>query len=138
MTASDLVAVISRTPTLSGAAHTVQSKAHPSLDIEGAPMAHPWSKVRASLDIKAVFNATGCAADLGRIIRAAFVVGPCTALVLAPLAGLSRAHAGTSTACLPSAIKAALAKADAACGIKVISAHRPNARLPRTRHPPMS
>ncbi len=41
-----------------------------------------------------------------------------------------RAH--SSTACLPAMVKAALAKADAACGIKVISTFRPGARIATT------
>ena len=66
------------------------------------------------------------------------MVATCTALILVAMAGLSRARAGgVNTSCLPMSIKAALAKADAACGVTVISTFRRNARIAGTRHSSM-
>lgn len=89
--------------------------------------------VRARVTVKAVFNTTGCTADAGRIIRALIVVCASTAFVLAILGGLTRARA-TDASCLPQSIKAALTRADAACGIEVISTFRPHAVIAGTRH----
>lgn len=83
--------------------------------------------------VQAVFNVTGCAADLGRTARATFVVALCVALLLVAMSVLTRARAEVSTSCLPSSIKAALAKANAACGIRVISTFRRGARIAGTR-----
>lgn len=113
---------------------------------------------RARLHVEAVFNATGRAASLGGIVRAALVVGASTALVIAIMAGLGAARAGfddtpraghfphsfpqslslsyarhlaagADTSCLPAAIKAALVNVKAACGLTVISTRRPGARI---------
>lgn len=107
--------------------------------------------------VQLVFNAAGAPAGAGRIIRAMLVIAASVTLVLAMLAGLSRARAGyadhallsdpvislaiarhqaasASTACLPASIKAALARAHAACGIRVISTLRPGARIAGTNH----
>ena len=116
--------------------------------------------MRASLPVKLAFNATGRAASRGGIIRAGIVVVMSAALVVAVMAGLTRtakaadrtAHLGqqpfwslalafarhhaasTDATCLPASIKAALAKANAACGITVISTLRPGAHIAGTGH----
>jgi hypothetical protein len=116
-----------------------------------------------SLAVKASFNTTGARASIGRIVRAAVVVGASVALLLAVMASLGKARAGhddmprfpvtlahgvslsmarhlaarADTTCLPGAIKAALTAANAACGITVISTRRPGARIAGTGRPSM-
>jgi hypothetical protein len=122
------------------------------------------SKKSATLDlagrsrVEAVFNAAGAPADLGRTIRAGIVIALSVTLVIAIMAGLTgRARAGhddaaliertpfsqaftrhlsasANTSCLPASIKAALATANAACGIRVISTFRPGAHIAGTNH----
>jgi hypothetical protein len=120
--------------------------------------------MRARVRVQPAFNATGAPASIGRIVRAAIVVAASVGLFVAVMAGLGSAHAGfddgmsllkdramptislaiarhqaasASTACLPASIKAALATADRACGITVISTLRPGARIAGTNRPSM-
>jgi hypothetical protein len=49
----------------------------------------------------------------------------------------AKVRSTANTACLPYQIKAALEKVNQACGITVISTHRPGARIAGTGHPSM-
>jgi hypothetical protein len=77
--------------------------------------------------------------DWPALIASAALLAGTIALAIALFPIATRAHAASAdaadTTCLPANIKAALAEADAACGIRVISTLRPGARIARTNRP---
>jgi hypothetical protein len=75
-------------------------------------------------------------AAIGRARAEAYDARPLLTMTVQPVTR-SASVPTISLRCLPASIRAALARVDQACGIKIISTHRPGAMIAGTKHPSM-